>query len=1089
MPGERTPRPSRQELNRRRRQGGFVGRSHELGQFRDNLARDPGDDAFQYLFHVRGNAGVGKTSLVRQWESVARRLEAVTTYVDDDVHSVLDAMEAISAQLDRQGVPLKTFDKLLATYRQRRHEADAALGHGAPATAAVDGGTGQPAGAQAAPASAPASASSTILAQAGLVGLGMLPGVGAFAGRMDPQKVAQGTDRLRALLNTRLRNHDDVQLVLSPVQVLTPAFLKDLAEAAERRRWLVLFFDVFERTGPVLNDWLSEMLIGEEYGALPVNVVAVLSGQGPLDARCWGDHLDLVTDVPLDVFTEDEARRLLASRGVTDEQVVDLILTLTGRLPVLVDLLAQARPQHADEVGDPSDTAVERFLKWVDDPERHAAALACALPLQLDEDIHRAAVPDATADQYAWLRGLPFVTGQAGRCRYHEYVRTAMLRLQRTQSPDRWREQHTRLADAHGQRRRTVEDALSTDDRDLYWNDADWQTHRRNETYHRLCADPRGALPAALLDLVDACDAGADTLRRWAQIVARAGQDTGATTVADWGRRLEAAADTKGSGLVTALTHLIAAPELEPAGRALGYAVRAREHRFATRYDDALADYTSALTLDPDLARVHFGRGETYRLMGRHEEAVSHFDRAIEHDPDDDMALRFRGYSQYHLNRYAEALADFTRALEIDPQDVWADTQRAMALRSLNRNDQALAELDRILDNEPEHNWILGERAETYRLMERYEEALADFNRALEVDPEYEWALGSRGQLHRQMERYEAALADFDRALEINPDYVWALGQRAETYRLMERYEEALADCSRSLEIKPDYIWALGQRGRVYRSLERYDEALADFDRTLEVDPGYAWCLAQRAETYRLMERYEEALADFDRALEVDPEYAWALVSRGQAYRSLGRYEEALADVTRALEVEPEFIWALGERAEIYGLMGRYEEAVADLSTRIVADLEDDWAIAQRGEMYQSMGRHDEALADFRRSLALDPDEEWCHFHIAMALRHLGRPEEADAWARAFEIGTAATASEDPERSVHALGNLAVMHCAREEWDEAASRMAAFIAARPGAARIRAALSDLAGLPRWLPVDASKLSQIRRRLEEAVTAA
>ncbi|MFE9558254.1 hypothetical protein ACFYMW_09395 [Streptomyces sp. NPDC006692] len=64
---------------------------------------------------------------------------------------------------------------------------------------------------------------------------------------------AWSTDRLRAALSARPRSHDDVQLVLFPVRMLTPAFLQDLADAAERHPRVVLFFDVFERTGPVLN--------------------------------------------------------------------------------------------------------------------------------------------------------------------------------------------------------------------------------------------------------------------------------------------------------------------------------------------------------------------------------------------------------------------------------------------------------------------------------------------------------------------------------------------------------------------------------------------------------------------------------------------------------------------------------------------------------------------------------------------------------------------------------------------------------------------------------------------------------------------
>ncbi|MFI0941369.1 hypothetical protein [Streptomyces sp. NPDC021020] len=167
------------------------------------------------------------------------------------------------------------------------------------------------------------------------------------------------------MAGSRLRSHDDVQLVVPPLRVLAPVFLRDLVEAAERWPWVVLFFDVFERTEELLNQWLPDVLVGKEYGALPLNVIAVLSGQGRLAARRWGEHRSLVRDVPLEVFTEDETRELLAVHGITDEQVIEVVMQLAGQPPVLTDLLTQTRPEDPTAVEDPADTAVDRFLKWI----------------------------------------------------------------------------------------------------------------------------------------------------------------------------------------------------------------------------------------------------------------------------------------------------------------------------------------------------------------------------------------------------------------------------------------------------------------------------------------------------------------------------------------------------------------------------------------------------------------------------------------------------------------------------------------------------------------------------------------------------
>ncbi|WP_406170521.1 ATP-binding protein [Streptomyces sp. NBC_00996] len=337
-------RPSMQELIRQRRRAGFVGRDAERAAFRANFEIPPEDERHRFLFHVHGNAGVGKTFLVRELEQVAREKGASTAFVDESAGSVPEAMAMLSRQFAGQGHRFKDLDRLLAAHRERRYEAEAA------AVAMLE------------PEPAGPSASSVVAARAGLVTLGMVPGIGAFAGVLDAAQLAQGADRLRAGLSARFRNQEDVQLVLSPERVLTPVLLNELTDAASGAPWIVLFFDTYERTGPFLDGWLHELMTSDRHGTLPATVVMVTAGQRPFDTARWGAFADFMTDVPLGPFTEAEARGLLADKGVVAEPVVEEVLRLTGGLPLLVSTLAEQRPTDPGDVGDPSATAVERYL-------------------------------------------------------------------------------------------------------------------------------------------------------------------------------------------------------------------------------------------------------------------------------------------------------------------------------------------------------------------------------------------------------------------------------------------------------------------------------------------------------------------------------------------------------------------------------------------------------------------------------------------------------------------------------------------------------------------------------------------------------
>ncbi|MFI5688690.1 tetratricopeptide repeat protein [Streptomyces sp. NPDC051636] len=794
---------SMQELIRQRRRAGFVGRNDERAVFRSNFDFPPEDERHRFRFHVHGNAGVGKTFLVREWEQIAREKGALTAYVDESVSSVPEAMAAVSRQFAGQGHRFKGLDRLLSAHRERRHEADAA------AVATLDDEPEGP------------SAGSMVAARAGLAGLGMVPGVGAFAGAVDAAQLARGADRLRAGLSARFRDQDEVLLVLSPERVLTPVLLSELSDAASAAPWTVLFFDTYERTGPFLDGWLHEMMTTDRYGALPPNLVVVTAGQHSSDAHLWGGFADFVTDVLLGPFTEGETRSLLAGKGVVAEPVIEEVLRLTEGLPVLVSTLAEQRPTDPDDIGDPSATAVERFLKWEQDPVRRSVALACALPRSLNMDVFRAAAdcPDGEADAlFGWLRGRPFVDDRGDRLLYHDLVREPMLRLQRHRSPRGWAERHERLAGVFGRWREEAAREAARDPRYFpEWAYETWRELRLEETYHLLCSRPLVALCGALRDLVVACREDQAIGRRWARMLEDAGNAADVQVLSDWGRRLREALADDAAGVTHAMDLLLARPGLDTSGRSLAHALRGRELRKAGEHERALVEFDRAIELDPRLVGAYSGRGVTHRLLGDYSAGLADLDRADELAPDTYWVLAARGEINRLAGRLQEAVADFDRAVALNPM----------------------------------HAQSLACRAACRHALGQYGEALADFDRALSLDEDYLWALVRRARLHRVMERWDAAFADLDRAVRLAPDSAWVASERGDAYRIAGRFEETVTELSRAISLSPDHASAWAGRGAAQHELGRHEEALADLDRAIELNPGYLWALERRAQLDR----------------------------------------------------------------------------------------------------------------------------------------------------------------------------------------------------------------------------------------------
>ncbi|MGW2513357.1 tetratricopeptide repeat protein [Streptomyces scopuliridis] len=975
--------PSMAELAARRRR--FIGRGAELSTYRDNFGYPPEDERHRYLFHIHGNAGVGKTSLVRELERTARECGALTAYVDESVSSVPEALAAIAGQLGRQGHPLKQLDRQLATYRQRRHEAESAAG--------TAGGES--------PAVSVPSAGSTAAVTAGVIGLRMVPVVGAFADAVDTQHLAAGADRLRATLSARFRNQEDVQLVLKPDQVLTPVLVTELTEIARSVPWIALFFDTYERTAPFLDAWLRDLMTTSVYGRFPGAVVVTVAGQRPFVAARWGEFADFVTDLPLAPFTEGESRTLLAAKRVTDESVVEEVLRLSGGLPVLVSTLAENQPTDPHDVGDPSATAVERFLKWEQDPVRRAAALACALPRRLDEDVFRAVVAEDAAGLYDWLRALPFATLKDAGVSYHGVVRAPMLRLQRTRSPRGWRERHTALAACFARWRAETETDLRADE---VWESAEWRALRFEETYHTLCAGPRGALPGALRDVVEGCRENPAAARRAAQVLAEAGADTDDAAAREWGRRLVAALDDEAEGVRKALGLLLDRAGLDTLGRAAAHRVRGAELREAGEHAAALAEYDRSLALNPDEPRAYYGRGlahqlngatdaaladlrradelapdttwileeygETLRMAGRHQDAVDLLDRVLVLDPTDAFALASRGAAQHALGQHAAALADLGRALELDDEYLWALVRRARLLRDMGEPDRSFADLDRAVELAPDRAWIASERGEAYRLADRDDDAERELTRTLELDADHASALASRGYVRHRLGRDAEARADLDRAIELDPEYSWALAHRAGLRQELDDPTGALADLERAVDADPDIPWIRLERGEARLKAGRYEEAVADLTVVLNQRPDSDWALTQRGMAHHALGRYGHAFADLDRSLELDPNGSWAYYCRGRTAQAAGRPEQAYADLVRCVELYPDADHARRRAAAMSLLLGRPEEALRRLDELTTADNDD---LDDRCEALRRAGQWAEALAVAERYSVEEP--------------------------------------------------------------------------------------------------------------------
>ena len=120
------------------------------------------------------------------------------------------------------------------------------------------------------------------------------------------------------------------------------------------------------------------------------------------------------------------------------------------------------------------------------------------------------------------------------------------------------------------------------------------------------------------------------------------------------------------------------------------------------RWHSAIAAYDEAARLQPNSAGVYGSRGTAHRYAGNHEEAIADYTKAIELDPQEASYWRLRAHT-YSIGPYPEpdkSISDATKAIELDPAHHMGYGHRAIALTMLPTPDWhgALADLDRSIE-------------------------------------------------------------------------------------------------------------------------------------------------------------------------------------------------------------------------------------------------------------------------------------------------------------------------------------------------------------------------------------------------------
>lgn len=220
-----------------------------------------------------------------------------------------------------------------------------------------------------------------------------------------------------------------------------------------------------------------------------------------------------------------------------------------------------------------------------------------------------------------------------------------------------------------------------------------------------------------------------------------------------------------------------------------------------------LRKLSAALADNPGNAALYFVRGKTYDDDFQFENAIADYTTAISLKPDFLLAYMYRALANSVLSENTgtveKMIADYTQVLKLD------GTLTA----------------------------IHSELGSLYKKLKQYEPAIACFNKALEIDPCFYEVYRLRSEVLELTGDFQASIDDLTLFLDqqANKD-TSVLSRRGDIYFKTGDYIKAVFDYSAAIEQEKNKSWSIGslkmnleKRGKCYEALHEIEKAKADF--------------------------------------------------------------------------------------------------------------------------------------------------------------------------------------------------------------------------------------------------------------------
>jgi tetratricopeptide (TPR) repeat protein len=292
-------------------------------------------------------------------------------------------------------------------------------------------------------------------------------------------------------------------------------------------------------------------------------------------------------------------------------------------------------------------------------------------------------------------------------------------------------------------------------------------------------------------------------------------------------------------------------------------------------WNNDIVFFTRTLELEPEPS-LFVNLGRALAVEGRTDEAMAQYSEALRLEPGNPEAHNNLGIALAGQGRIDEAIAQSSEAVRLEPHNPEAHNSLGIALAAQGRIDEAIAQFSEALRLEPDYLQSHLNLGKVLARQGRIDEAVAQYSEALRIQPDLPQAHFNLGNALAKQGRINEAAAQYAEAVRLQPDYAEAHLNLGNALARQGRTDDAVAHYSEAVRLQPDFPQARFNLGNALERQGRIDEAVAQYSEAVRLQPDFPQAHFNLASALARQGRIDEAIAQCSEALRLRPDFPQA---------------------------------------------------------------------------------------------------------------------------------------------------------------------------------------------------------------------